>query len=272
MTQIAPTSLTPSIIFLVLFSISTLWHIVLYYKHPQRFFIPFLIGGLCQVFGYISRAIYAEDDTLMPYINETLFLLFAPIFYAASVYGLLGKLVVYVKAESTIPLKPTLITWIFVTSDVVSFIIQSIGGGLQAISSSTMNLSLMETGGNIVVGGLGVQLCIFFFFIILTILFDSRTRHKKIQGNWRRLLRVIELSCVLMLIRSIYRIIEYAQGFEGYLISHEVYFLVFDSVMMLCTQLLYNTVYPAKTLSKMKSPSKVEISVDEKFLGDPLHP
>lgn len=77
------------------------------------------------------------------------------------------------------------------------------------------------------------------------------------------MLKILEVSCVLLLIRAIYRIVEYAQGFDGYLMQHEVFFFVFDSLMMLLTQLCYNVVYPGKILiHKQENPAqRIEIQV-----------
>ena len=38
---------------------------------------------------------------------------------------------------------------------------------------------------------------------------------------------------IMILIRSAFRLVEYAEGFTGYLQSHEAFFYVFDSVPML---------------------------------------
>lgn len=275
MTQIAPTTLLPSMIATGLFGLSALWHLVLMCKFPQKFFIPFLLGAIFQVVGYAFRIVYAEGDALMPYIIQSLFILIAPIFYAASIYGLLEKLIIYVKAESTIPLRPTLITKLFLIGDILAFIMQSTGGGMQAMAANSGDLSMSQTGADVVVIGLSIQFVFFFFFIVLTILFDVRTRSKKqkfTQGNWRLLLRVLEVSIILLLIRSVYRFIEYTEGYGGFLMQHELYFLIFDGVMMLLTQLLYNLVYPAKTLIKMKKKESPGTEMHQVKLLEPLQP
>lgn len=123
--------------------------------------------------GYIFRIIYAEENTLGPYIVETIFILIAPIFYAASIYSLLGKLIIYVGAESMIPIKPSKITCIFLSSDILALIMQVTGGGMQSSASNQGDASTLKTGGDIVVIGLAIQLTFFFFFLVLTGIFTD---------------------------------------------------------------------------------------------------
>jgi len=121
-----------AIIALCLFTSSFTVHIQQFYRYPkQMFFIPFVIGALFQVIGYIGRIISIQQDTALgPYIVQVLFLLLAPILYAASVYGILEKIIDYVNAHHLVPIKAKNITKIFVTSDVVCFFVQSIGGSM----------------------------------------------------------------------------------------------------------------------------------------------
>ena len=113
--------------------------------------------------------------------------------------------------------------------------------------------SKTDTGTNIILVGLVIQLVFFFLFIFLTMVFHSRTHEWGIEGgegNWKRQLGVIELSSLLIFIRSIYRVVEYAQGFDGYLISHEVYLYILDALMMILVQILYNFLHPGAVLSE----------------------
>ncbi|KAJ5274036.1 RTA1 like protein [Penicillium angulare] len=52
----------------------------------------------------------------------------------------------------------------------------------------------------------------------------------------------------MILIRSIYRVIEYAQGNSGYVISHEVFIYVFDATMMFLVMIVMNDFHPSVVL------------------------
>ena len=52
----------------------------------------------------------------------------------------------------------------------------------------------------------------------------------------------------LIMVRSAFRAIEYLQGFDGYLLSHEVYLYIFDAVLMVLAMALFNYVHPSEVV------------------------
>lgn len=50
----------------------------------------------------------------------------------------------------------------------------------------------------------------------------------------------------LIMVRSIFRAVEYLQGFDGYLLRHEAYLYVFDAVLMFLVMVLFNWIHPAE--------------------------
>ena len=241
-------SLALCVIAVILFALSTLWHIVQIFKYKQKFFVFFVLGGILQVIGYVARIGCIHDlNNTNYYVVHTLGVLLAPIFYAISIYSLLGKIINYIGADDLSPIRPSRITCIFVVGDLLSFLMQSTGGGMM----SSGDPDKTDTGNTIIEIGLVIQLIFFFFFIFLTVVFHRRTRDwgvKDNEGDWKRLLSVLEISSALIFIRSIYRVVEYAQGFDGYLISHEVYLYLLDTLMMFLVQLIYNLFHPGVVL------------------------
>lgn len=69
-----------------------------------------------------------------------------------------------------------------------------------------------------------------------------------ISRDWRGLLFALYTASVLILIRSIYRVIEFAQGNNGYVIAHEVFLYVFDAAMMLLVMIVMNVFHPSVVL------------------------
>jgi hypothetical protein len=88
-----------------------------------------------EIIGYIGRAMSSKqtpDWTLGPYVVQTLCLLLAPALLAASVYMLLGRIILLLQAESHALLRRKWLTKIFVTGDVLSFLLQGAGKHLIA--------------------------------------------------------------------------------------------------------------------------------------------
>ena len=119
------------------------------------------------------------------------------------------------------------------------------GGGLLAHkSSNSQNL-----GKNVIIGGLVLQILFFGVFIIVAILFHVRA-HKDLRLRsfvdplWQTQLFVLYIASSLIMVRSIFRVVEFSQGFNGYLLSHELFLYVFDGVLMLSVLLLLNFKHP----------------------------
>ena len=89
-----------------------------------------VVSESVEVVGYAARGIshgQTPNPTLAPYVIQTLLLLVAPALFAASIYMILGRIIVKVDGESHSLIKTRWLTKIFVTSDVLSFWIQ-LGG------------------------------------------------------------------------------------------------------------------------------------------------
>jgi hypothetical protein len=80
--------------------------------------------------GYIRRAVSSDETpnwTLLPYLVQTLLLLLGPSLFAASIYMLLGRIILVLEAESLALLRRKWLTKLFVGGDVLSFLLQAAG-------------------------------------------------------------------------------------------------------------------------------------------------
>lgn len=129
-------------------------------------------------------------------------------------------------------LSPRRITAIFVGSDILSFIIQGSGSGLTGSNNNdTVNLGL-----HILLGGMYLNLVSFTIFISMVVYFDYTTRQAyKAAGRHRDFYPIVcalYSSWLFIMVRSVFRVIEFANGWNGPIHSNETYFYVFDSSMM----------------------------------------
>ncbi|OBT89316.1 hypothetical protein VE02_02567 [Pseudogymnoascus sp. 03VT05] len=247
-------SMVAAVIFITAFVATTLLHSYQLLRTRAWFMIPMIVGGFFEWIGYVGRAISSQESpdwTLGPYIMQALLVLVAPALFAASIYMALSRIILLVDGESHALIKKKWLTKLFVCGDVASFLIQGAGGGMQAsgIASSQKN------GSNLVVGGLFVQLFFFSCFIAVAVHFDI-AMHKapsfRAQDGavpWRKHLITLYIASVLIMIRSIFRVVEYLQGYDGYLLSHEVYLYIFDAVLMFCTMVIFNIVHPSEVVA-----------------------
>jgi RTA1 like protein. len=130
------------------------------------------------------------------------------------------------------------------------------GGGMLATAKTQSNVSL---GENMIIAGLFVQVVFFGFFIIVSIVFHRRmlaTPAHAVRATpipWTRYMQVLYTVSVLIMIRSLYRVVEYIQGSDGYLQSHEAFIYVFDATLMLISCLVFNIFHPSKIVSSQNT-------------------
>jgi hypothetical protein len=121
--------------------------------------------------------------------------------------------------------------------------------------------SSMTTGEHIIIGGLLVQIIFFSFFVIVAVTFHKRMSKmptsrvladSRIGSAWKKHIYVLYGGSCFILIRSVMRLIEFAQGNDGYLISHEWFLYVFDSTLMFITMVIFAIVHPSELNALLK--------------------
>ncbi|KAH7007649.1 RTA1 domain-containing protein [Ilyonectria destructans] len=235
-------SLPAAVISLVVFGILTALHTWRLRRARAFYFTAFTIGGLFQTIGYAGRLWSHFNRYLVPaYSIQAILILVAPALFAASIYMILGRLIRTLRAEhlSLIPIK--WLTKVFVLGDIVSFSLQAGGGGIQASGT----LKMYDLGEKIIVVGLFIQIAVFGFFVVTTVLFNYRIATAPtaiaLRGMvpWKRHIWILYVTSAIILVRSIFRVIEYLQGNGGYLISHEVFLYIFDMLLMVIVMVIF---------------------------------
>lgn len=208
--------------------------------------------------GYIGRVASAKeapDYTLNPYLVQTLLILLGPALLAASIYMVLGRLIRLLDAHEYSVVRTNWLTKIFVTGDVLSFLAQSAGGGILAKADS---VDSQKMGENVILGGLGIQIAFFGFFIVTTVIFHVRIaknptpRSYSVTGNWKRQLIALYASSVLIMVRSVFRMIEFGAGYDSILMKNEVYLLVLDGLLMFLVAVIFVWSHPSSALRGYK--------------------
>jgi hypothetical protein len=201
-----------------------------------------------QVIGYVGRIwSHYDPESIGGFVIQAILILIAPALYAASIYMILARLIRAVNAEhlSLVPIKR--VTKIFVMGDVVAFSLQAGGGGIQSAGT----LEMYDIGEKLIIAGLFVQIIVFGFFMVTSVLFHARfgssikstTTPQAERIPWERHLIVLYTTSGLILVRSIFRVVEYLQGNGGYLIAHEYFLYIFDAILMAITMAILGFCY-----------------------------
>ena len=122
----------------------------------------------------------------------------------------------------------------FCTADLVAIVIQAVGGGSAAVALANCESSV--TGTHIMLAGIVFQLASMIVFVLLGLDFLRKARRdpayagkSNVEGGRVGLLVwSLEWASFWILVRCIYRSVELAQGWSGFTITHEPFFLCLD--------------------------------------------
>ncbi|EPY53042.1 RTA1 like protein [Schizosaccharomyces cryophilus OY26] len=260
-----------------LLCVACLLHIAAFIKSPKSVAWVVIIGTLGEIGGWLCR-LYANYrvQTATFFIFQFLVLLVAPIFYSAVLYVLLYRWSLHYGPQFSL-LRPKYYVAIFVTADVIAFIVQIAGGGL---SNNDTNPKL---GFYIALAGVIFQLVCTVLFCVLQLIFVIsviRVRPVRVvPGSYalyspRTKLRDLSFLCltistIAVLVRIIYRTAEFADNdkFKG----SELWFDILDFVPMFITALflapaLYPSIYKpvnSGAPERLYSHSSQDLSMDE---------
>lgn len=175
-------------------------------------------------------------------------LLVAPAWTQAGIYVTLWVIINIIGRElSPVPAKLYLISCICI--DVVCLTLQATGGGMAGAAFSKGTNT--QTGTTIMVVGIIFQLVIAVLFSIVMTLVFIRGRSKIFTNRKASLVAfATALSITCMIIRGVYRSIELLEGWRGYLITTERYFIALDGVMMIIAVAVFNFAHPGLLLER----------------------
>lgn len=197
--------------------------------------------------GYCTRAsAHNKTGRIMPFAIQNVFILLGPALFAASIYMCLSRIVRGIHGERHSLIKPSRLTKTFVTGDVMSFVVQGGAAGLMVSGNNA------KTGEGIVIGGLMIQIIMFGLFAVTAVIFQRRIERSPTTEScssalpWQKSMRMLYIVSALIMIRSVFRVAEYAMGNDGYLLRHEWTLYVFDATLMFIVMVVYYFWYPTR--------------------------
>ncbi|KAK6586858.1 hypothetical protein PZA11_000148 [Diplocarpon coronariae] len=238
------------------FAVVTLMQLAMMVLKKTYLYLPMVCGGFSQALppqarsvsagnannrsvmtgGYVVRYLSARSPgTASLYAAQSLLILLPPSLFATTIYMTYGRIVLLVKKTDASVVRPERVTGIFVVGDLLAFSLQLAGGGMLASDSDS------SMGRIIVLVGLGIQLVFSGFFLTIAIIFDHRMTQAPRRGiipiygkhSWRKLLLWLIICSALITVRCIYRMVEYTTGTEGFIMTHEAFAYLCDTILML---------------------------------------
>ncbi|KAI9699258.1 MAG: hypothetical protein M1836_002868 [Candelina mexicana] len=216
-------------------------------------------GATIFVAGFVTRELGAYHyDELPIFIAQTVLLLEAPPVYAAALYFILGRTLYYIPYLS--PIHPGRVVTTFLGIDALIGIM--IANGAWRLADKDSSEGQQKAGAGLVKASIILQAVSCIGFVAIAALFHIRAAKQGILNKkLRTVLIVLYISMTLIFTRTVYRIVEYFEGYTGDVITHEPYFWVFESTLMLINSWMLNIFFPGRYLPRS---NKVYLARDGK--------
>lgn len=178
----------------------------------------------------------------------------------------LSRVILAVDGAHCSIIAPRWLTRIFVFGDCFSFIVQASGAGLRIMAGQGESDMDPNLGSNIIVGGLIFQIVIFGVFITTALMFNMRfgkDRNATMAETvpWQGSLNMLYMTSACVMLRNIFRVVEYAMGSDGYLFTIEWGVYIFDAGLMTLTMALFWWWYPSQLKAAIASHRNHELEM-----------
>ncbi|CRK25394.1 hypothetical protein BN1708_003964 [Verticillium longisporum] len=236
--------------FVVIFGLATLIHIFLLFKLRAWHFLPLILGTIGEAFGYYGRVMaHSRPNVAGPFIIQNLLILGMAPLIAATVYMSLSRVIKALDLREHLPITPRLTTAFYIIVDIGCFVTQ-VFGSIMPASGDPQGIAL---GRNLIIGGLIAQLValsLFTFSNLHAHRCAKRLAMVKVGGpiplNGSRYFAASYVATLAMLTRALVRGVEYLQGGDGVVMSHEVFLYLFDAVPITLILVLYMFIHPGR--------------------------
>ena len=124
-----------------------------------------------------------------------------------------------------------------------------------------------EPGTHVMVAGIVFQMAAITAFVVCGIDFLRRSRKPHLRERFTVRMHYLVLatifSVVVIYVRSIYRTVELLEGWKGYLITTEWFFIGLDGITMVLAVVVYNFIHPGWFSSKTTAKEILSVRSDE---------
>lgn len=241
------------------------------------YMIAMSLGCICEVIGYAGRLVLNDNPfSKAGFDMQIVCLIIAPAFFAAGIYLTLKHITLCFGAEYSL-VKPEYYTWIFISCDILSLVLQGAGGGISATANS---VSTQETGNDLALAGIVFQVFTLICFGSLAIHYYIRRRagtsplskeaellRERLSFQLFLVSLVVAYLCILT--RCCYRIAEMAPGWRNSIMTNQVDFMVLDGAMIGTAVFFLSAFHPGYCFSQMgyarKSPRRSSDGKVEEF-------
>ncbi|EXL90499.1 RTA1 like protein-domain-containing protein [Fusarium oxysporum II5] len=230
-------------------------YLAIRYRVWGTFALGLVLGCVTEAVGYAGRVMQARGDGIFKkryFVIQLVCLTIAPALISAPIYLSLGRVVKAYGRQFSL-MSPRTYAVIFICSDVVSLILQAMGGGLAATGKTQKKV---DTGVHILVAGLAYQVLSLAVFIGLATHLWSRVRRMgtkdanprftelRASRQLKSFIWALSIATITITIRCIYRVVELSGGFKSEAANDEPSLMVLDGPMIMAALLALTVCHP----------------------------
>ncbi|KAJ5666744.1 RTA1 like protein-domain-containing protein [Penicillium macrosclerotiorum] len=254
-------SLAVAIVAAALYSLAFIFTFIQWIRYRAWVWSIMVLAAAMEAIGYIARCISTQNVTKKSvYVLQFSLIILAPVLMAACCYIIFSRILFLIVPSEFRTFRlcwvpPRFITPLFVGFDIFALLLQ-LSGAVMISSASPGDpdgINKLDKGKEIAQAGVIIQLIAFGLFSMAAIRFNFTSKRFSeslderytnvgekeymIDGivkkrHWPALLRVVNITTLLILVRSIYRLVEFTEGSTGYINTHEWTMYVFDALVI----------------------------------------
>ncbi|KAG4440929.1 hypothetical protein IFR05_003558 [Cadophora sp. M221] len=259
-------NLGSSAFFVAIFAIVAIAQLGLGFRKRTYFYsIAIALGCIGEAIGYGGRIMMHSnpyDDT--GFTMQISCLIFAPAWVAAGIYLTLKHLVLAFGEERS-RIQARWYTWIFITCDTLSLLLQAIGGGMAG--SADDDEDLRDLGTNLMIAGIVWQVATLIAFATLVIDYVFRTRFAweavdpeakalLAQKKFKGFVWAVVIAFVTVFFRCVYRIAEMVGGWANPIMRDEISFIIMEGVMIVVAVIVLTVFHPGYCFPQKRTITK----------------
>ena len=223
--------------------------------------------GLCcadEAIGYAGRILLHQNPwSQIGFQMQICCLILGPAFNSAAIYLTLKHLALTFGPEYSL-IKPRWYTYLFIAGDLVSLVLQAIGGGLAATAATK---ATQELGTHIMLAGICFQVITLLGFGILASMYVWRRRNGLKNGHpltheaanllktprFRLFAGAVVTAFFCVWFRCIYRIVEMAGGWANHIMRDEASYIALEGVLIAVATAVQTLFHPGYCFPQMTS-------------------
>ncbi|KIX05063.1 uncharacterized protein Z518_05935 [Rhinocladiella mackenziei CBS 650.93] len=226
------------------------------------YLIAMFLACVDQSLGYIGRVILHQNPfNRVGFQIQICCLILGPAFNSAAIYLVLKHITLCFGPEYS-RIRPNWYTWIFISGDLVSLVIQAFGGALAATAND--NLDRQKLGDDLMMAGIAFQVVTLLFFAGAASWYVIRRRrahqpytteatHFLRSRKFRLFVIGFTLAFAAIFIRCVYRIVEMAGGWRNPVMQNEGAFIALDGCMVSFATLVQTLLHPGFCFPRLSS-------------------